>query len=762
MTPTFSIVINTLNRAPLLQRTLESLRWLKYRGEFEVIVINGPSTDNSGQVIALWLPRIRTGSCDVANLSVSRNIGICMAQGDIVAFIDDDAIPEPEWLSQLAAAYERPEIAAAGGFVFDHTGYGYQYRYASADRLGNANWSATQSAEQFCFPGSFSFPYLQGTNASFRRRVLLEVGGFDEEFDYYLDETDLCCRIVDAGYVIKQLPQAFVHHSSAPSTIRDDRKITRNRYPIIKNKIYFSLKHGRQYVPLAAIDADNRAFSHDQEATVAWHIARGALDPAERQLFRAESESGWERGTARGLSDRRDLIDAEKLKRWRGQFRRFGSLRPLHVNDVKSVVLISRDYPPDHSGGIATFTKALAEALAAQGDLVHVITQGATGNRVIFEHGVWVHYVPVRHMERSPQALARNIPRHIWDWSAVALEECERIATHRAIDAVEAPIWDCEGAAFLLHGHWRLVTSLHTPLHFWIESQQQTQAQARSDGNEQWMASFARPMLQLERELMMDAGAVRANSRAITQEIEQAYGFTFDRAKLRLIPHGMAPLAIESATASARKRNAGVEVLFVGRFEARKGIDVLLHVIPLVLQALPHVVFRLIGDDTIAGPGGATFKEEFLARQAQQEWLGRVAFCGRVSDEALQQAYAACDIFVAPSRFESFGLVLLEAMRAGKPVICCAAGGMPEVVAHGVNGLVIEAGSAAALAHAITTLAGNPLQRAEMGDAGKRVFDEKFTAARMAQASTVLYSPAAVPVPAPAKADPVERLRQCH
>ena len=67
----------------------------------EVIVVNGPSTDNSEAVIASWGSRIRAARCDVANISVSRNIGICMAQGDIVAFIDDDAVPEPEWLAQL-------------------------------------------------------------------------------------------------------------------------------------------------------------------------------------------------------------------------------------------------------------------------------------------------------------------------------------------------------------------------------------------------------------------------------------------------------------------------------------------------------------------------------------------------------------------------------------------------------------------------------------------------------------------------------------
>ena len=213
----FSIIINTLNRAPLLDRTLRSLQWLHYAGEFEVIVVNGPSTDNSEDVIAAWGRSIRVARCALPNLSVSRNIGICLACGEIVAFIDDDAIPEPEWLTQLAAAYDRDEIGGVGGIVYDQTGYAFQYEYSTANRLGNANWTAKKSAEHLCFPGSFEFPYIQGTNASFRRSALLEVGGFDEEIEYYLDETELCCRLIDAGYVVRQVANAFVHHKFAPS-----------------------------------------------------------------------------------------------------------------------------------------------------------------------------------------------------------------------------------------------------------------------------------------------------------------------------------------------------------------------------------------------------------------------------------------------------------------------------------------------------------------------------------------------------------------
>ena len=100
--PSVSIVINTLNRADSLDKTLESFRWLNYDGDFEVIVVNGPSTDHSAKVVDKWCEHIRAATCDRPNLSMSRNIGINEARGEIVCFIDDDGVPEPEWLNQIS------------------------------------------------------------------------------------------------------------------------------------------------------------------------------------------------------------------------------------------------------------------------------------------------------------------------------------------------------------------------------------------------------------------------------------------------------------------------------------------------------------------------------------------------------------------------------------------------------------------------------------------------------------------------------------
>ena len=486
MLPTFSIVINTLNRGALLAQTLDSLRWLRYRGGFEVIVVNGPSTDNSQDVIEAWGSALRSARCPVANLSVSRNIGICMARGDIVAFIDDDAIPEPEWLAQLAAAYDGPLVGAAGGLVFDQTGYSYQYEYATATRLANAEWRSGASAGHLCFPRSFEFPYLQGTNASFRRSALLAVGGFDEEIEYYLDETELCCRLVDAGYLIRQLPHAYVHHKFAPSNIRNEHRITRYRYPVLKNKLYVSLKHARSHLPLEAILEDNRRFAAREAQDVEFHIAGGRLPASERALFDEQRQAAWERGLARGLSGSHETITPEKRAAFAGEFRPFD--RVIAAPAPKAIVFIARRFSDTEA--------RLAHALGADGHIVCVVTESPDVNRVDFEEGVWMH---------------RLAAQDAWDWPAAARGELVRIARHRRIDVVEAAFAGAEAAALLDDAAaWPLVVSA--------------------------TAALSWPLSPLQLALLGYAQAVRCADPATEARLAQARGAPFEGQALVLHP----------------------------------------------------------------------------------------------------------------------------------------------------------------------------------------------------------------------------------
>ncbi len=116
--PTVSIIINTYNRGAHLKRLLDALARQTY-DNFEVIVVNGPSPDHTKDVIREYRKAIRSYKCPVVNLSVSRNIGIRKAAGEIIAFIDDDAVSQDtRWIENAVQHFEDDKVGIAGGTVY--------------------------------------------------------------------------------------------------------------------------------------------------------------------------------------------------------------------------------------------------------------------------------------------------------------------------------------------------------------------------------------------------------------------------------------------------------------------------------------------------------------------------------------------------------------------------------------------------------------------------------------------------------------------
>lgn len=187
-------------------------------------------------------------------------------------------------------------------------------------------------------------------------------------------------------------------------------------------------------------------------------------------------------------------------------------------------------------------------------------------------------------------------------------------------------------------------------------------------------------------------------------------------AKCVVIPHGQdtarfaSPSAAAVAEADALRARYGPRiVLFVGLLRYYKGVSFL-------VDAMRQVDARLL--IVGAGPEGAALR----AQAAAPELRDRVAFLGRVSDEALAGLYRACDVFVLPSieRSESWGAVQIEAMAAGKPVVCTELGtGTSYVNRHEITGLVVPPRDAEALAAALGRLLGDDALRSRLGQAAR-------------------------------------------
>jgi glycogen(starch) synthase len=737
-----SVVVCTDGRAASLAQTLCGLHRLDYP-TFEICVVFGPNTDSGEAMLREWDGAIKTASCPERNLGQARNIGIALAAGDVVAFIDDDAIPESEWLGDLATAYADPQVGAAGGFVYDHTGVELQAKFVTADRFGNVKSDWKRPAIEFNFPLSNSFPHLIGTNCSFRRSALLSVGGFDEEYEYYLDETDLCCRIIDSGWSIAQVRGAYVHHKFLPSAMRRNTKLLVSWYPIVKNKIYHMLvnRHGHHTISDVMREANNlvEGLRHDLERA----IADGELDRGIGKRFWLEVERAWEVGLAHGLEGSRRLMPPVSREAAPPAFRNATVLAP--DGGRRTFCLLSHEYPPQIVGGVGRYIHQLAMSIAGLGHQVHVMTAGEGHDRVDFEGGVWVHRIVVRHQHIvGTSGDGGPLPPQIWSYSATMLDEICRVAEHRTVSGVYAPIWDCEGVAVLRDGRFPLMTGLQTMLQFWMQSNPDRSA------DPEFASSFIRPMLSLENEMLTASPMLHAISAAILKDAAQLYDVDL-AARAAVIPLGLDDYRLLSATpAPAPRPGTCLRVLFVGRLESRKGIDVLLEAAREVLPRFTNVQIDIVGNDRLSDAAGTTPRAGFEADGRTAPIRDRVVFHGEVDEPALRGFYESCDVFVAPSRFESFGLIFVEAMMYSKPVIGCRSGGMPEVIVDGQNGLLAEPGDTPSLVACMTRLLEDPALRRKLGEAGRHRYEHFYTPDRLAYAVVATFERAATARPAAA------------
>jgi glycogen(starch) synthase len=346
-------------------------------------------------------------------------------------------------------------------------------------------------------------------------------------------------------------------------------------------------------------------------------------------------------------------------------------------------------------------------------------------DHVEFEDGIWVHHVAPSAPKPPVLQDGLSIPQAIWSHADAMLREVERVAARRPVDCAYAPLWDCEGAAILLDGRFALAVELHTPLQTVLATQPHLQSDAA------FMSSVAKPIMALEKRMLLGAPGLRSMSSAITTDIERGYGVDL-RGRVSLIPAAIEDWSAYSFAAVADLPPDSLRLLFVGRLEPRKGIDLLLEVAGRLLPRFPRVYLDIVGNDTLPGPDGRSYRALFETDPGSAGIRDRVRFHGEVSEDALRGFYRACDVFVAPSRFESFGLILLEAMMFAKPVVCCRTGGMPEVVADGETALLAEPGDAASLERCLERLIEDPALRQRLGTAGRRRYEAQFTPERMA------------------------------
>lgn len=364
------------------------------------------------------------------------------------------------------------------------------------------------------------------------------------------------------------------------------------------------------------------------------------------------------------------------------------------TGDVKRILMLAWEFPPLVIGGLSRAVYDLSRNLANEQCEVHVLTREVPDSPPYEQmEGVHVHRVPLH---------ASNTPVGFLDWviqmNAALIDGANQLITEKGLcfDFLHAHDWLVYPAAKELKHIYRipLIATIHATEH------------GRNNG------TIHTPLQQrihrMEHELVHEANHVIVCSQAMVEEIHRLFGIPHSR--IAMIPNGVAATSLsgltmkqETVTISAadftslpkvkllqeqdrellafRRQYAKDDeqiLFFIGRLVYEKGIQVLIQALPLIRERCAHV--RLI----LAGTGPMTESIRALVHELKLESF--VHLTGFVNDDNREKLFRIADVCVFPSLYEPFGIVALEAMEAGIPVVVSDTGGLAEIIEHAHDG----------------------------------------------------------------------------
>ncbi len=382
---------------------------------------------------------------------------------------------------------------------------------------------------------------------------------------------------------------------------------------------------------------------------------------------------------------------------------------------MSTVVMLSWEYPPQLVGGLSRHVQALSRELVTQGHRVLVLTRSAPDQPArTTEDGVEV--VRVQPYFQEPQDF------RLW-------------VSHLNFALLEAGVELLRGLEHpvILHAHDWLVAfaakglkhMFRMPLVATIHATEHGRHGGIHDSGQQYIND-------VEWWLTYEAWRVVVCSEAMRNEVRRLFGLSGD--KVAVIPNGV-DLRPSRTVMRVPPREAFVSpeerlIFHIGRLVPEKGAGVLLEAMPYLLRR--HRCRLIIG-------GVGPYRDELGRRTQELGVAPYVTFAGWLADDLACALYRYADAAIVPSTYEPFGIVALEAMAAGAPLVASDVGGLSEIVSHGINGLKALPGDALSLARQIDRLLSDPSFAKRIAAEGQRLVRERYAWGSVARTTSGLY-----------------------
>lgn len=378
------------------------------------------------------------------------------------------------------------------------------------------------------------------------------------------------------------------------------------------------------------------------------------------------------------------------------------------------ILTLTWEYPPRTIGGLAIHVAGLNRALAKKDVDVNIITVGENQEKSYQDQGVLVHTIPPNFLPYS------DFISEIQHLNISLLEKSVKLINEWGkVDIIHAHDWLVAFAAKALKHIYKLplVSTIHATEY------------GRNNGLH---SDLQRYISSVEWWLTYESWKVIVCSEAMRGEIENIFQAPKD--KIKVINNGIGIKEIKISKEIPRTNYASPNekiMLFVGRLVPEKGVQFLIEAIIKVLAFEPNTKLLIAGK----GPYEETLKEQVQAKGLAK----KVNFLGFIGDEERDVLYRYADAIIFPSLYEPFGIVALEGMASGRPVVVADTGGLSEIIQHEVNGLKCIPGNADSLSEQIINIFTNKPLVAEMVKRAQEDVKNKYSWDGIAAQTLNLY-----------------------